>query len=108
MILPSSLSRKAKGAAGRDPAGGEIPMMVPASTYSIGCPDSQGSSVKCGCKTKAIFRSKSVLLLEMDLLKRDGVNMWRAVIVVGIVFALLAYACIVVGARSEDNRAGGN
>ena len=34
--------------------------------------------------------------------------MWRAVIVVGIVFALLAYACIVVGARSEDNRAGGN
>lgn len=30
--------------------------------------------------------------------------MWRAVIVVGIVFALLAYACIVVGARSEDNR----
>ena len=33
--------------------------------------------------------------------------MWRAVIVVGIVFALLAYACIVVGARSEDNRAGG-
>ena len=29
-------------------------------------------------------------------------------IVVGIVFALLAYACIVVGARSEDNRAGGN
>ena len=28
--------------------------------------------------------------------------------VVGIVFALLAYACIVVGARSEDNRAGGN
>lgn len=31
--------------------------------------------------------------------------MWRAVIVVGIVFALLAYACIVVGARSEDNRA---
>lgn len=34
--------------------------------------------------------------------------MWRAVIVVGIVFALLAYACIVVGARSEDNREGGN
>ena len=33
--------------------------------------------------------------------------MWRAVIVVGIVFALLAYACIVVGGRSEDNRAGG-
>ena len=26
--------------------------------------------------------------------------MWRAVIVVGIVFALLAYACIVEGARS--------
>lgn len=48
-------------------------MMVPASTYSIGCPDSQGSSVKCGCKIKAIFRSKSVLLLEMDLLKREGV-----------------------------------
>lgn len=47
-------------------------MMVPASTYSIGCPDSQGSSVKCGCKIKAIFRSKSVLLLEMDLLKREG------------------------------------
>lgn len=63
---------QAKGAAGRDPAGGEIPMMVPASTYSIGCPDSQGSSVKCGCKIKAIFRSKSVLLLEMDLLKREG------------------------------------
>lgn len=32
--------------------------------------------------------------------------MWRAVIVAGFVFALLAYACIVVGARSEDNRAG--
>ena len=28
--------------------------------------------------------------------------------VIVIVFALLAYACIVVGARSEDNRAGGN
>lgn len=47
-------------------------MMVPASTYSIGCLDSQGSSVKCGCKIKAIFRSKSVLLLEMDSLKREG------------------------------------
>ena len=42
------------------------------------------------------------------LIEEGGVNMWRAVIVVGIVFALLAYACIVVGARSEDNRAGGN
>ena len=36
------------------------------------------------------------------LVEEGGVNMWRAVIVVGIVFALLAYACIVVGARSED------
>jgi len=77
MILPSSHSPHRNGdqamrAADRDPAGGEIPMMVPASTYSIGCPDSQGSSVKCGCKIKAIFRSKSVLLLEMDLLKREG------------------------------------
>lgn len=34
--------------------------------------------------------------------------MWRAVIVVGIAFALLAYACIIVGTRSEDNWAGGN
>jgi len=41
-------------------------------------------------------------------IEEGGVNMWRAVIVVGIVFALPAYACIVVGARSEDNRAGGN
>ena len=77
MILPSSPSPHPNGdharrAADRDPAGGEIPMMVPASTYSIGCPDSQGSSVECGCKIKAIFRSKSVLLLEMDLLKREG------------------------------------
>ena len=72
MILPSSLSRKQRGRPAEILPGGKIPMMVPASTYSIGCPDSQGSSVKCGCKIKAIFRSKSVLLLEMDSLKREG------------------------------------